>query len=395
MKKGIWGEAGINEANVAMSATETITSNPRVLGCDPLVPNGIGEEDYLTIVLPYIKSAREGVIRTGELLEQYGTYEFNGVAFSDEEEIWWIESVGGHHWIAKRVPDDSYVVVANQLGIDELDLTDTENVMASADLATWLKENHLQLNDGEVINARLAFGSHTDNDHHYNTPRQWFIQRKLNPEIIQDPMSDNIPWARVPARKITIEDVKEVLSGHYQDTEYDPYGAMGTDATRRAFRPIGINRTAFLGILQIRPYMPESFRALQWMAFSAMPFNTMVPMYANVNDTPTQMKNTTDDITTENFYWLNRLLAVICDPHYNQTAEDVDQYVLDTMSLGHQMIHACDEAVSEKSENEIPSFLEEVNQNIMDKMMKESKDLLAKVLYTASMNMTNHFSRGD
>src|SRR5699024_10907456 len=34
--EGIWGCAGINAANVAMSATETITSNPRVLGADPL-----------------------------------------------------------------------------------------------------------------------------------------------------------------------------------------------------------------------------------------------------------------------------------------------------------------------------------------------------------------------
>ena len=35
--EGIWAAAGVNEANVAMTATETITSNPRVLGADPLV----------------------------------------------------------------------------------------------------------------------------------------------------------------------------------------------------------------------------------------------------------------------------------------------------------------------------------------------------------------------
>ena len=31
LKEGIWGEAGVNEANVAMSATETLTTNERVL----------------------------------------------------------------------------------------------------------------------------------------------------------------------------------------------------------------------------------------------------------------------------------------------------------------------------------------------------------------------------
>lgn len=35
-KMGWWGEAGINAANVAMSATETSTTNSRVLGVDPM-----------------------------------------------------------------------------------------------------------------------------------------------------------------------------------------------------------------------------------------------------------------------------------------------------------------------------------------------------------------------
>ena len=139
---GIWGEAGINEANVAMTATETITTNERVLGADPYIEfqkavgkegddnyqpeiaGGIGEEDLVTIVLPYIKSAREGVIRLGSLLEKYGTYEPNAIGFADADEIWWLETIGGHHWMAKRVPDDCYVTMPNQLGIDEFDLED-------------------------------------------------------------------------------------------------------------------------------------------------------------------------------------------------------------------------------------------------------------------------------
>lgn len=40
LKEGIWPAAGINSANVAMSATETITTNPRILGLDPYVENG-------------------------------------------------------------------------------------------------------------------------------------------------------------------------------------------------------------------------------------------------------------------------------------------------------------------------------------------------------------------
>lgn len=34
---GVWAEAGFNELNVGMSATETLTTNERVRGADPLV----------------------------------------------------------------------------------------------------------------------------------------------------------------------------------------------------------------------------------------------------------------------------------------------------------------------------------------------------------------------
>ena len=212
---GIWAEAGFNELNVAMTATETITTNERVRGADPLVEyvpakgregepcyvpakaGGLGEEDLVTVVLPYAKSARDGVRILGDLLERYGTYENNGIGFSDVDEIWWLETIGGHHWIAKRVPDDAYVTMPNQLGIDSFDLDDAEGAqaehMCSADLRSWMAEHHLDLTlgaeDGKpasVFNPREAFGSHSDSDHVYNTPRAWYMQRCLNPSDVWD-----------------------------------------------------------------------------------------------------------------------------------------------------------------------------------------------------------------
>ena len=216
--QGIWAACGVNEKNVAMTATETITSNPRVLGADPMVvyqpaedgkaevPGGIGEEDIVVLVLPYINSAREGVKRLGSLLEQYGTYEKNGIAFQDANEIWWLETIGGHHWIARRVPDDSYVVMPNQLGLDVFDLEDAlfeqKEYMCSADMREFIEENHLDLSFDDCFNPRDAFGSHEDSDHVYNTPRAWFGLRYFNPHTMKwegedadyTPESDDLPW---------------------------------------------------------------------------------------------------------------------------------------------------------------------------------------------------------
>ena len=118
-------------------------------GNEPEVPGGIGEEDFLTIVLPYVKTAREGVARLGSLLEEFGTYEMNGVASPIPTRSGGWKPWGGHHWIAKRVPDEAYVTMPNQLGIDEFDLEDAlgdqEEYMCSEDLAEFIETNHLDL----------------------------------------------------------------------------------------------------------------------------------------------------------------------------------------------------------------------------------------------------------
>ena len=144
-------------------------------------PGGFGEEDIITIVLPYVKTAREGVERLGRLLEEVGTYESNGIIISDVNEIWYVETIGGHHWIARRVPDDCYAAIPNQLGIDSLDLDDAfserRNNMCSADLREFIEENHLDRDmtspDGSPahFDPRAAFGTATPKDAIYNTPR--------------------------------------------------------------------------------------------------------------------------------------------------------------------------------------------------------------------------------
>ena len=82
----IFGESGINSENVAMSATESGTTNKRGLKADNLVKNGISEASMLDVILPYIHSAKEGVQRLGQIVEKQGSAENNGVSFSDKND---------------------------------------------------------------------------------------------------------------------------------------------------------------------------------------------------------------------------------------------------------------------------------------------------------------------
>ena len=72
--------------------------------------NGLAEDAMLTAVLPYVKTAREGVKRLGEIVAEYGSAESNGVLFADHLEAWYMEIATGHHWVAQRIPDDCVAV---------------------------------------------------------------------------------------------------------------------------------------------------------------------------------------------------------------------------------------------------------------------------------------------
>lgn len=413
---GIFGEVGINSLNIAMTATETITTNPRVLGADPFVDSGFGEEDLLTIILPYIKSAKQGVFRIGELLEKYGTYESNGIGFQDENEIWWVETIGGHHFIAKRVPDDSYVVAPNQFGIKKFDFSDAfgeqKNNICSKDLIDFIQNNNLDLsikkekNDNNLkteknFDTRTAFGSKTDFDKDYSTPRAWYMLRYFNSKTYKFdgenadffPHSEKLPWSLVPEHKITVEDIKYVLSSYYQGTKYNPYVKYGDLKERKRFRTIGYNENGELTLTHIRNNLSDEIKCIEWIAFGANPFNVFIPQYSRVNDTPEYLKDFKEEVNTDNFFWINRIIAALADPNYNEAMPLIEKYQNFVACKSHEFINIFDKKFNgSKIDSKI---LEEANNEIVNFVKKETNKLLKEILHIASLNMKNSFSRSD
>ena len=448
-KDGLWAACGINAANVAMTATETISSNPRVLGADPYVeykprkgrsgketPGGIGEEDITAIVLPYIRSAREGVVRLGELLEKYGTYEPNGIAFSDRDEIWWLETIGGHHWIARRVPDDRVVIMPNQFGLDNFDFEDAYGTqkehLCSPDLRKFVEVNRLDTGRGPGFNPRDAFGSHDDGDHIYNTPRAWYMARYFLPRTFKwdgdgadfGPESNDIPWSFVPEKKVTIEDVRYLLGSHYQGTPYDPYGRC--EEQRGKYRSIGVPNSDLCGILQIRGDLPEQIQALEWMSMGGSGFTACFPFYANVSHLPDYLSATPKRVSTEHMYWQSRLIAALTDAQYGSSVIHAERYQEAVFNRARQLICEYDRQCSEmlgadgsaaagsgsaaagdgattgtgncaekSSEDRIVQLCEQANKKITDMVREESDKTLDRVLKNASEHMKIRYHRGD
>lgn len=415
-ENGVWAATGINAAGVGMTATETITTNPRVLAADPMVKlqkpksrrekevsGGIGEEDIVVLVLPYIRSAREGVLRLGKLLEQYGTYESNGIAFNDENEVWWMETIGGHHWMAKRVPDDMVVVMPNQFGMDSFDLADAlgekKNHLCSADLRAFIADNCLDCNQGGVFNPRNIFGSRTDHDHIYNTPRAWFMGRYLcprrwkwdGPDADFSPESDDIPWSFVPERKLAVEDVKYLLSSTYQGTPYDPYLSRDT-GVRGKYRTIGINRTGVTSVCQIRDGMPMELRGVEWICFASTTFDALLPVYPCVEKMPAYLSEVSMDVSTENFYWASAVLGALADHSYHKSNRDIVRYQDAVMTRGRRLLREYDQKMLETGDY---SLAAEANDKLARMAKEETFKALYKVLRAASESMKNGYNRAD
>lgn len=402
-KEGIWGANGVNRLNVSVSATETISNNENILKIDPLINvkekrhlsrsnTGIGEEDIVMLTLPFIKSARDGVLRLAYLLEQYGTYETNGIIFQDENEIWYMETIGGHHFIAKRLPDDMVAILPNYFNIDSFDLVDAlnekKNHIASSDLMDLIENNKELLNAGIInykdINPRKLFGTYSELDRCYNTPRSWFMYGYFTNDYDKyNPESPNIPAFIKPVFKVGIEEVKIAQSSVYENTIYDPYRYY------RKYRPIGINRTAFLHITEIKSNVKdEELKSINYIGYASNAYNVCIPILTSLTRIPLYFKNTTTKVSTSSFYWTSRLISALSDPIKEDAQKLIKEAQNDIYELSNQIINLS------RSNNDHPS-IDDINDIIVNSSKDVVDNLLNDILRLSSLNMKNAFGLSD
>lgn len=321
-KFGLFEEAGINSAGVAMSATESAYANARVLAYDPFVATGITEEAMVTVGLPYVRSAQEGVQRLGRIVEQYGTGEANGILFADHDEAWYMEVATGHQWVAQRIPDDSYAVVANQLAIRTV-RQDSPDFLYSAHLFDFAAQHHLW-QPGTPFIFRELFGTSTSFDRTYNTPRVWDGQRYLTPSQTKQPTDDDLAFTLKADRPLFVEDAMHVLASHYEETDYDPVGPHATSPHR--FRPISLARTQESHVLQMRPDLPHEIADLHWIAMGVAAQSQFVPFFAGTTATPADYQRGGLPASLDSAYWQYKLASVLMDAHYLHFQSDFNNF---------------------------------------------------------------------
>ena len=315
---GAFGEHGFNEAGVSMTSTVTAIPNKKVLKTDPLTENGIPEAAMLDVVLPRVKSAREGVEFLAKVIEEKGSAEGNVVVFADQKETWYMEILSGHQYVAVKVPEDKYAVFANTYYLGHVDLNDKENVIASKDVETVAKEsgNYKTDKDG---NFHIAKSYGPEKYAEGDRSRTYAGITLLDPNSKVTYEDDEYELFRSPTdpnKKFTLEDAFalqrnrfEHLNGRFVPDDQIGVKKQGDNGSNDAVRKdqykyaLGNENVIDAHVYQINPNLPKSFGGTLWLGMGPSRNTPYVPFYGNVKDTYKAFKPQTATYDPNSWYW--------------------------------------------------------------------------------------------
>lgn len=315
---GPFGEVGTNEYGVSMSATESIRSAAALREQDPLVRGtGITESSMVNVILPCVKTAREGIELMAEIVDTYGSGEGNSLMIGDRNECWYMEILTGHQYVAIKMPDDKVAIMPNCIMLEEVDLADTENVIASKDLMKVAEDagTLVKGNSDSVIHVRKSYSAAMGEANSY---RIWGGQIILNENLLGKISPDNqeLPMFIEPSEKVSVKTMYRIAGSRYEGTEYEEQG-----------RVIGSSGSVECHILQVRPDMPVELETVEWLCMGSADLSTFIPYYsAAITDTHPAYQIQDLNYNEDSAYWTFRSLAAMSASSRTYVAANVKAY---------------------------------------------------------------------
>ncbi|MGY4105380.1 C69 family dipeptidase [Ignavigranum ruoffiae] len=363
---GLYYEAGYNEHGVAMDATTTTYTNEEVLAVDPLVENGISESIMTTIVLGQAKTAREGIELLASIVDEKGSAEGNGLIIADQNETWYMEILSGHQYAAMKLPDDMYAVFPNSFFLEGVDVEDTDNVIASADLKATAEEAGTLVEEDGMIRVADSYAAEIDPG---SISRYWSGVKTLDPDAEVSMDDTEFPFLHSTDKKITLEDVMNLQRNRLEGTDYIPADNVASatggemeeteaegeseaaeektepseaeetvaeeteaegesevaeeesaaeeeteaeeaaeeetevEMPENAKYPIGNKNTMEAHIFQIYEDMPAEVPGVMWLAIGSPTVSPYLPFFGNITETIPAYQVESNEYDSESFYW--------------------------------------------------------------------------------------------
>lgn len=306
---GNFAAHGFNELGVAMTATVSATPNDKVLKEDPLVKDGLPEASLVDLALPRAKTAREVIETVAKVLDEKGSAEGNIIVAADKNELWYMEILSGHQYVAIKFPTNRYAVFANTYYLGHVDLNDKENVIASKDVEEVAKkaDSYKTDKDGNFMIAK-SYGP--DEYMERNRSRTYAGIKWMDPQAkvnYDDEAFDLLREPTDPNKKYTVHDViaeQRNRFEHLPEYKADDLVEVGKKIDGNVYKyALGNENVIDAHVYQIKPNLPNAFGGVMWLGLAQSRNTPYVPFYGNVEDTYEAFKNRSTKYDGKSWYW--------------------------------------------------------------------------------------------
>ncbi len=314
----VFDAAGFNEFGVAMTATVTAYAHEKAYKADPLVEKGLTESSITGIVLPRVKTAREGIELVAKIVDEHGSSEGNIIFVSDQKETWYMEMLTGHQYVAVKYPEDAFSVVPNCYMLGVVDVNDKENVIASKDLVNLPKKNGFLVEENGKIHVRKTYAEKLNE---YNRSRLWGGINFLDKDKKIPYEAEEFELFQKTDKKISVKDVMEMQRYRYEGTKYDANLPQNAEV-----RAIGTINQEECHVLEVREDYPKDMGGVLWVAMGNSEHSIYVPVLGGITDSIPAYKVTGNQYKPESAYWTLRGVSALSELNREQYGKNVRKY---------------------------------------------------------------------
>ena len=319
-EQGVFDEAGFNEEGVSISATVSASANDDIQKVDPYVKDGIAESALTSVVLPHVKTAKEGVELLAKIVREKGAAEGNIVTIADKTGVWYMEILSGHQYAAIKFPDDKYAVFPNTFFLGSVDKNDTENTILSADLekiaqdAGTYKEINGSFHVAQSYNPPLAEADRS---------RVWSGIKALDPNADVQYDDESFELMHSTSDKLSLRDAMNLQRNRLEGTDFKPQDQMELDGKGIPDKtkadpvykyPISNPNVMEAHIFQLKENLPASTGGgILWLAMGSPRNAPYLPYYGNISNTSQPYQEMSTAYNENSWYWtvsrINDLVA--------------------------------------------------------------------------------------
>ena len=315
-----------------------------------------GIMDYgslIYVALQRSKTAREAIKVMTTLANTYG-YNSEGETFTicDPNEAWIMEMMGkgpgskGVVWVALRIPDNAVCAHANQSRIGKFNMKDKKNVMYAKDVVSFARSKGWYQGKDADFSWKMAYAKPDFSGRRFCDARAWAMLNHfydmspyLDWALGKNPDAQDMPLWVVPNKKVSVQDVENVMRDHYEGTPlsvadgsdigggiwempYRPTPLMYKVDGKQYFneRPVSTQQSGFVFVSQMRSWLPREIGGVFWFANDDANMAAFTPVYCSMTERPECYNTPGADalhFSKKNAYWVCNMTSNMVYPRYS------------------------------------------------------------------------------